>query len=268
MDKVKIFIEEYTSEKEKIKFFDLNCWLGNPVSESLIKIPETVDELLDTMDYYGIEKAVVCSSLALNYNVVYGNENLVKEVSKSNRLYANAILLPEYTSELGNISNYISFLIKNKVVLVKLFPKIHNFVLSEYCIGSLLKLLEERRIPVTIWHTQTTWDEIDGLCKDYPDLPIIIEGVGRKLFYDNRILYPLLKKHKNLFIETHNLTNYLGLDDIVKQFGAKKFLFGTFIPANDPESALMPIVYGNFSFEEKQMIAGDNLLLLIESIEK
>ncbi|MFH0795601.1 MAG: hypothetical protein V2A65_00910 [Candidatus Omnitrophota bacterium] len=268
MNKVAELIERYTSEKKKVKFFDANSWLGAPVPGSLRKVPEKTAEILEVMNDYGIEKAVVADSLTLNYNAAYGNERLLKEIGKNERLYAAAILLPDGTEESGNLSDYLSFLTSHKVVMVKLFPKVHNFVLSDYCSGRLLRLLEERKIPVTLWHTQTEWNEVDRLCETYPHIPIIIEGVARKLFYDTRIFYPLLAKHRNLFLESHSLTNYLGLDDIVKKFGAGKVIFGTFIPENDPEAALMPIVYGNFTLKEKQMIASGNLLSLIENIEE
>jgi len=268
MNKVERFIEKYNGEKKKISFFDSDCWLGNPFPPSLRKIPERAEGLLRVMDGCGIEKTVVSSSLALNYNVLYGNERLLGEIRESGRLYGAAVLLPGHTGELGDLSDYISFLISNRVVMMRLFPKAHNFVLSDYCAGTLLKLLEAKRIPVVLWHTQTSWDEVDRLCSIYPRLPIIIEGVGRKLLYDNRIFYPLLKKHKNLFLETHNLTNYLGLEDMVEQLGAEKLIFGTCMPKNDPEAALMPVVYGNFSLEKKKMIAGENLWSLIANIGK
>ncbi len=266
MSKVECFIEKYKGEKKEIPFFDSNCWLGNPFPPSLRKIPERAEELLEVMDYCGIEKAVVSSSLALNYNVLYGNKKLLGVIKGNSRLYGAAVLLPGHSGELGDLSEYISFLISNKVVMVRLFPRTHNFALSDYCMGTLLKLLEANKIPVILWHTQTSWEEMDRLCRAYPRLPIIIEGVGRKLFYDNRIFYPLLKKHRNLFLETHNLTNYLGLDDLVEQLGAEKLIFGTCTSKNDPEAALMPVVYGNFSLEEKKMIAGENLYSLISSI--
>lgn len=268
MNRIQNLIEEYIREKKRLSFFDGNCWLGNPFPPSLRKIPERAKELLEVMDYCGVEKAVVSSSLALNYNVLYGNERLLGEIRESDRLYGAAVLLPEHTGELGDLSEYISFLISNKVVMMRLFPKAHNFVLSDYCMGTLLKLLEANKIPVILWHTQTSWDEVDRLCSAYPRLPIIIEGVGRKLLYDNRIFYPLLRKHKNLFLETHNLTNYLGLDDMVEQLGAGKLIFGTSTPKNDPEAALMPIICGDFSIEKKQMVAGNNLLALITNIGK
>ncbi len=266
---MKQLIEKYVCEKRQIQFFDINCWLGDPLpSTSLGKTPETANEFLDVMNYYRIEKAVVASALALNYNVVYGNKKLLEEIGKSDRLYAAAILLPEHTGELGNLSDYISILLENKVVMVRLFPKTHNFVTSEYCLGTLLKLLEERRIPLAFWHTQISWDELDRMCRAHSRLPIIIEGVGKKLLYHNRIFYSLLKKHKNLFLETHNITNYLGLDDIVEQLGAEKLIFGTCMPKNDPEAGLMPIVYGKFSLEEKLMMAKNNFLSLIKDIER
>ncbi len=220
------------------------------------------------MDHCGIEKTVVSSSLAITYDVAYGNKRLLEAIGQSDRLYGGTVLLPEHTGELGDLSEYISFLTANKVVMVRLFPKVHNFVLSDYCSGSLLSLLEKQKIPVALWQTQTSWNEIDKLCSNYSELPIIIEGVGRKLLYDNRIFYPLLKKHKNLFLESHNLTNYLGLDDMVKKLGAEKFIFGTFMPKNDPEASLMPVVYGDFPLENKRMVAADNILSLITNVEK
>ncbi len=238
------------------------------MGKSLVRVPETARELLRVMDHYGIEKAVVSSSLAITYDVAYGNKRLLEAIGQSDRLYGAAVLLPEHTGELGDLSEYIFSLTAKKVVMVRLFPKVHNFVLSDYCSGSLLSLLEKQKIPVALWHTQTSWNEIDKLCSNYPELSIIVEGVGRKLLYDNRIFYPLLKKHKNLFLESHNLTNYSGLDDMVKKLGAEKFIFGTFMPKNDPEASLMPVVYGDFPLENKRMVATDNILLLITNIEK
>lgn len=258
-------IRKYTSAKKKIEFFDANCWLGNPVNDSVGRIPATVKEILDAMDYYGINNAVIASSVSVHGNVDYGNRIVMDAIRGNERLYGAGALLPEHTGELGNLEKYVSYLRKNKIVLIRLFPKIHNFTLSDSCAGSMLKILHKMRIPLAIWHTQTTWDEIDKICGKYADLPVIVEGVGRKLFYDNRIFYPLLKKHANLHLETHNITNYLGMDDIVKNFGVKKLVFGTCVPKNDYESAIMPVVYGEFSAKDKKLIAGENIKLLIEN---
>ncbi len=272
MNSVQRMAEEYARAKAGLQFFDGNAWLGNPLPpgleepRGLCEVPATAAGLLEVMDHCGIEKAVVTASAALHTDVAGGNQALLEEISCSDRLYGAAVLLPGHTGELGPLEDYLSSLTAGKVVMARLFPKTHNFVLSDYCAGTLLRLLEERRIPLALWHTQTTWDEIHGLCTDYPGLPVVIEGVGRKLLYDNRIFYPLLERHENLFIGTHNLTNYLGLDALAGKLGARKAVFGTFIPGNDPEAALMPVAYGDFSPEDKKMIAGGNLLSLVTGI--
>jgi len=78
MNRIQSLIEEYAGEKEKLSFFDGSCWLGNSFPYLMKKTPETAEELLKVMDYYGIEKAVASSSLALNYNVLYGNKKLFR----------------------------------------------------------------------------------------------------------------------------------------------------------------------------------------------
>ena len=74
------------------------------------------------------------------------------------------------------------------------------------------------------------------MCEDYPELRCHCRRDGRKLFYDNRIYYAVLARCPNLFLETHNLMNYLGLDDLVSRFGSQRFLFGSSFPHLDPNA--------------------------------
>ena len=50
-----------------------------------------------------------------------------------------------------------------------------------------------------LWHHETDWNQIASLCFDYPQLPIIIEGTGRKILYDNRMFYQLMEQCDNEF---------------------------------------------------------------------
>jgi predicted TIM-barrel fold metal-dependent hydrolase len=99
-------------------------------------------------------------------------------------------------------------------------------------------------------------------------LPVIVEGTGRKLFYDNRVYYALLERFPNLYLETHNLTNYLGLDDLVRRFGSGRFLFGSYFPHEDPNSAAMLLTHGELTAADQENIAHRNLENLIAEVRQ
>jgi predicted TIM-barrel fold metal-dependent hydrolase len=131
----------------------------------------------------------------------------------------------------------------------------------------LLEAMEWLHLPIVLWHSEATWPEIAELCRGYPNLRVIVEGTGRKLLYDNRIYYAFLERFPNLFLETHNLTNYLELDQLVKRFGSGRFLFGSFFPHLDPNSAAMPLSHAGFTEEDKRNIAHGNLERLLAEVQ-
>jgi len=131
----------------------------------------------------------------------------------------------------------------------------------------MLVAVRDLRLPLMIRHTEAAWPEIARLLGKFPDLPVIVEGTGRKLFYDNRSYYPLLERYGNLFLETHNVTNYLGLDDLVKRFGSRQFLFGSYFPHLDPNSSLMPIGDGEMEEEDRLNVAHANLERLLAEVQ-
>ena len=71
----------------------------------------------------------------------------------------------------------------------------------------------------------------------------------------------------NLFLETHNLVNYLGLDDLVSRFGSERFLFGSFFPHLDPNSAAMLLCHGDMDQRDRQNIAHGNLERLLAEVD-
>ena len=159
------------------------------------------------MDKYGIKNAIVTHTASVNYDPATGNEMLFNEIKYTNRFMGCFVLLADYKKK------YIDMCIKErKMRFARMFPKTHNFSIKSWCSGIVLKELEERKIPLILLHNELVWDDIELLCKEYPDLPIIIdgdEGSGRKILYYNRFYYPLFKKNENIYLEIHNLSNYL-----------------------------------------------------------
>jgi predicted TIM-barrel fold metal-dependent hydrolase len=178
---------------------------------------------------------------------------------------AAATLVPEM-ARAGEWPRLLLSLVAQRVRLVRLFPATHNFLLAGEYLGGMLEALSDLRLPLVVWQTQTTWSAIATVCQRYPQLWVIVEGVGRKLFYDNRIYCALLDRCPNLLLETHNLVNYLGLDHLVARFGAERFLFGSFVPYCDPNAAAMLVCEGRMSAQDRGNIAHGNLERLLAEV--
>jgi len=155
---------------------------------------------------------------------------------------------------------------ENGFRLFRLFPLTLNYTLDDWCIGDLLQYLQEKRLPVCIWHSETSWSAINRLCTAYPELPVIIEGSGKKIIYYNRMFYPLLKYHSNLYLESHGLLN-LGLIEDIEKFGfANRLLFGTAMPFADPHIAVGLVCYANIQQVHAEEIAGKTLQKILDGV--
>jgi len=259
-------ILDYRQRRDALGFFDLNCWMGEPL-EPAFRTFEQVGALKTGLRRFGIQRAVISHSMGVRYDAEAGNRELVSALRNDDSFYGAAILVPEM-AEARSWLVLLRELIAGGVRIVRLFPSAHNFPLVGGRTGDLLEAMEQLRLPLMLWHTQTTWRDIATVCAEHPQLSVIVEGTGRKLFYDNRTYYSLLERLPNLFVETHGLTNYVGLDDAVARFGSQRFLFGSYFPHLDPNAAIMPITDGAFSEQDRHNIAHANLERLLAEVRQ
>lgn len=257
-------VSEYRRRRDWLEPFDVNCWLGTPLEPAFTSI-DGIGEFKAALTRRGIRRAVVSHTMCVRHGAMEGNRELLQSIRGERDLTPAATLVPEMAGP-GGWPQLLRSMIGDGVRLVRLFPHSHNFLLDGRYLDGMLEAIQEARLPLMIWHTQTTWPTLGGLCEKYPELPVIVDGTGRKLCYDNRIYYPFLQRFPNLFLETHNLTNYLGLDDLVSRFGSRRFIFGSYFPHLDPNSSTMPIRDGRMKEDDQQDIAHGNLERLLAEV--
>ena len=249
-------------------FFDSNCCLGK-LSVPMPKSIETATELIDIMEKAGIEKSLVYHSFAKEYDPTFGNRKLMEVltsflrscVGTSKNLYPCLVLVPHHTGEMPEPEKIVCEILEKNIRAVRIFPKTHNWSLSEWCSGKLLNELEQNAIPLFIDFEETSWDQLYSLCDNHPNLPIVLT---RASFRFNRQIYALLSKTQNLYIETSHFQLHCGIEDVCKKFGANRLLFGSSAPFFAPSPSMMAVKYANISEEEKEMIAGKNLIKLLK----
>lgn len=258
--------EAYRQQRDALALFDVNCWLGSPFEPTFAAV-DGFEALTKMLARSGIRRAVLSHTMCVRYDAEAGNRALVESLGQDESLVGAATLVPEMARS-GTWDSVLRSLIADGVRLVRLFPRSHNFLLEDEYLGGMLQTLQDLRVPVVLWHTEAAWPEIAKVCSRFRDLPVIVEGTGRKLFYDNRTYYALLERLPNLYLETHNLTSYLGLDDLVRCFGSGRFLFGSYLPHEDPNSAAMLLTHGELTADDQENIAHRNLEHLIAEVRQ
>ena len=261
-DRILLLTDAYRQARARLGFLDSNLWIGRP------RLPEfatgfDLSTLRQRLERYGIRGGVVSHFAAKDYDPTWGNAQLLEAMAGTG-LWAGVVLLPE---SLKAGRDDLQEAISRGARLARLFPATHNFSLRSWCSGTLLRTLSDHRLPLALWHTETSWEEVHSLCESYPELPIIVEGTPRKILYYNRLFYPLLERFPNLYLELHNLVSYLGIEDIVARFGAGHLIYGSYMPVYDPNATMMQVTHARIAEEDKVRIARENLAGLIAGVK-
>jgi predicted TIM-barrel fold metal-dependent hydrolase len=248
---------------------DVNAYLGHYAFRRLRH--NTAGSLLERMDARKIERAMVSSASAITYrNPQAGNEELDVEVkSHRDRLIPFAVINPSYAGWEDDLKICVSdFGIRG----LRLYPKWHNYALSDASCLELIHAAAERKLIVSIPIRVEDPRERSWLL-DVPDLPladvaalvkacpqsrfVILNGIG----YRNS---PLGLKASglpaNYLIEISRLTalleNEIGF--LIEELGADRMALGTGMPFNYPDPALLKVNVLSASREQKEQILGTN----------
>lgn len=259
-------IREMAAERreriERLKLFDANLWLGRAQGFPLAREMDMAG-LRAAMEERGIAGGLVSHWSGKTASPQQGNTLLLEAgLERAGRpLRMIATGLPLVTREGGPLPGCgeAAALLAG----VRLYPKTHGFVLAEWCVGSLCKWMIERRLPLFMWHTEFEWESVYRLAKTFGDLAIVIESQPRKVIYQLRPLMALLRDCPNVSLEISNLTGP-AFEMILADFGARRLIYGSFLPANDPLVPVGMILDASVSDDDRALIAGGNLRGLVE----
>jgi predicted TIM-barrel fold metal-dependent hydrolase len=253
---------------------DVNAYLGHFAFRQLRH--NTAMGLLQLMDRKSIDRAVVSSASAITYrNPQAGNEEVAAEVKDHrDRLIPFAVLNPFYAGWPDDLKTcHEAF----KMSGIQLYPKWHNYRLSDRSCLDLVQAATERGMVVSIPGRvedvrQRSWlidvpevplPEIVALVKACPQARfLLVNGLG----YVNS---PLGRKDSglpaNYVIELSRLSALLAneIGQLLTQLGADRLVFGTGMPFNYPESALLKLEVLEASKEDKEKIRWRNAAKLL-----
>ena len=254
----------------KTTFFDCNVCLGQASRPAESKI-ETVGQLLSAMDRYEVAKALVYHKETLN-NPQTGNEILIREIDRSPRLTGCAAVAPAWSGEFGDIAAYFTALHAHGIRAIRLFPRIHNFLLAGFCLDTVLEqarrcampvIIDELAIedlPVSTWSFSPDLGAIYTLAMEFSGVNFIVLYPG---MLTQRMVFTLMARCCNVFFECSSF-GYKNIEYVCEQYGAEKLIFGTGFPILDPGAFLSDILHADIDRSSREKIASRNLERLLE----
>jgi len=250
---------------------DVNAYLGHFAFRRLRH--NTAPSLLALMDSKRIDKAVVSSASAITYrNAQAGNEEVAEEVrGHSDRLIPFTVINPFYAGWQDDLKICHE---EFGMVGLRLYPKWHNYQLASPCCRELVNAATERgmviSIPIRVEdNRQRSWllnvpdvplEEIVDLVKAHPKARfILLNGIG----YTG---CPLGRKDNglpsNYAIELSRLSAVLAneIGRLITNLGAERVMFGTGMPFNYPDPALVKLEVLDASEADKGKICSQNAM--------
>ena len=227
--------------------------------------------LLDEMEWAGIHGAFITHSAAKEYDPMYGNRMLTRELKKSARLYGVWAVMPHQTGESPAPGELIKEMRDNNIKAVRMCPRSHRFPFNVDFCGELFAALEEEGILLMVegghlyandvleGTNQVLVGELDAVMTCFPHLNVLLQG-GR--WDATRFIHWLMAKHPNLYVELSAHQGNRAMEFFSEWFGAGRILFGTGALEKSPGAAKSFVDYCTLTGEEKASVAGLNVAKL------
>lgn len=261
-----------------MKFIDMSATIGyGTVNKSIVnhenyivyekvKQAKNSEELLQEMDFCGIDEAVTWHQTMYDVSVNYGNKLYLADKSNyTGRLKGTIGLLPAISDENFSIENLDSIIDRYALVGVRAFPRQNRFFLDKITMGDTLDYLSEKRLPLYL-SPRDGWDDVFRVMKDFPKLTVILTDYG--LWGSDRYVFPLVKNYKNFYIESSDYQVFLGIENFVNKIGAEYMLFGTNYPNCNMGGSTVTLLAAKISQENKEFIAYKNAERLFSKIKR
>ncbi|MBN2551241.1 MAG: amidohydrolase family protein [Spirochaetales bacterium] len=268
---------------DDLVFFDLNGVLGTPVFD-----PDSgsysgyrdVRDLLNDMDYFGVDYALVSHYRCLHGSPRSGNELLLRELAQRgasgaedtasrSRLFPCWVLLPGSTGEVPSGKELAEDLRKAGVRAVRIdfgafnLPAVDRvmedlFTVLEDC--AVLAILASPSLGVPVPEREEPFLQmLDRVLDGHRGLNVVTGGRLRSIF-------PLMERYGNLYLSMEWDSHPDFVEEICRRFSAGRLLFATPYSENARENSGMPmlmITHADVPEADMRRIAGANLAALL-----
>jgi predicted TIM-barrel fold metal-dependent hydrolase len=221
----------------------------------------TADELLEEMDWCGIDEALVwCTAQRFDHPAA-GNERLRRELAGRPRLHPTLTILPTATGEGAGGEDLADQLRGFGASCVRLFPQDHRYLLDDVTLGDQLEILAALRVPVFI---SDTLDRIGGLLRSFPTLVVITDALGMGPL--DRYAWPLADRYPDLRFETSSYLVAGSIEAFVARYGSSRLVFGSGVPMCVSGASLLQVLHADIADADREAILAGSLERLLADV--
>jgi len=244
-----------------MRFFDCNCSFGESPRPPF-RYARTSAELLEEMDFCGIDCALVCHAGMRFSSPEVWNAQCVEGCAASSRLEPTWAILPAQTGEQPPTDDFLAAMKVHGVRALWAFPDEHRYPLNRRTFSELLDTLAARNIPLFI---KQNLPAIGDLLAECPGLTVVAVNQGPHSV--ERYLRPIMDAFPRVSIDTSSYIVQGVIEECCARYGAERLLFGTAFPNNCSGGAVLQLAHAAISDAEKAAIAGGNLERLLAEVE-
>jgi predicted TIM-barrel fold metal-dependent hydrolase len=227
----------------------------------------SAEEWLAHMTRLSIARALVRTDFEeMDSDPMYSNRLLYEVCEQHESLVPCPAVLPQGHGDVPSEQEQIDEAIARGSRAVTLRPGVDGWTTAEWCAGTLLGLLEERRMPVLCRNSALGFEAVADLAGRYPSLPVVMFHLG---YRSQRMLVLLMKAFSNIYLAVGSpYSVHLGLESMAGHAGAERLLFGTGFPYAEPTASITMLTYSDLGEEQKQLVGAGNLDWLIGGIRR
>ena len=251
----------YSLPMNSYPFVDAFVTVGQRYELPLDDPRSTADTIARSMSRCGISAAFVTHTAARDFDAMGGNSMLLEEVAGREEFRPIATVVPGAflgdggTDDAEALRGYLT---KHRFCGAAINPLAtnHNYSVSDWCSGVLLSVLESMRMPLFVEFSEIGGDVLAYLLAAHPKLPVVV----CRIFYgSDRVLFPLLDRHANLYVLTTIDRQYRSLEEYTARFGAARLVFGSCYPGSSMGASVASILMSGLDESEKRQIASGTI---------
>lgn len=240
-----------------MEFFDCNVIYGLPSEQKpLMPVPDLA-ALEQEMDKAGVAKALIRREEQICTGAVFGNKLVADDVRKSEHLWGVWAVLPSHTHELPDPEHIMEEMKKGRIAAWQFCSGTHRFCFHHRVLKDYLSLAQRRNVPILIDLGAIADRDLLDVLEHYPDLTVIISTGD--MWPADRCVRPFLREFRNCYLE---LSMYIGdgtLEDIVREYGSGRILFGSGFYKNHFGGYMLMLKTAQIDEKDKKLIAAGNM---------
>lgn len=216
--------------KPSVSVFDSNMALGRRHDRPVRS--HTTQGALDAMDTAGVQRAVVYTQHAVEFDGPEGNELLLDMIDGEPRFVPQFAINPGY----DDMETFSADIREHGVRSVRMTPKLHDYPFLDWVVGPWLDWFSDANIPLWINAWQIDPGELYDAIRDNPNLDVVLSEVH---YQHSNWAVPLLASLPNVSVEISRFVNMGGIDILIDTVGERRILFGS----RFPDSPIAPQIY-------------------------